>query len=234
MATLPNSSHSTLREIPSSERPRERMMHNGAESLSASELLALVLGTGLRGESVLITSQKLLSRFGSLAGVINASLQDLLAIKGLGIAKATQLKACLEISRRLQAFDGMLTRPAVLKPGDVYTIVKSKIAQQSKEHFIVLSFDVRNRFLGSDTIGVGILNANLIHPRETFEAAIRRHAAQIIISHNHPSGDCTPSDEDIEITKRLMEAGHVLGIEVLDHVIVSEQGYFSLKDHGVV
>ncbi|MDQ3099524.1 MAG: DNA repair protein RadC [bacterium] len=235
MATLPNSSHGfTIHDMPHAERPRERMVSYGAEVLSATELLALVLGSGLRGESVFITSQKLLSQFGSLTGVLNASLADLMAMRGLGPAKATQLKACMEIARRVRNGDAVANAMVVMRPLDVYKIVRATIAQEAKEHFVVLSFDIRNRYLGSDTIGVGILNANLIHPRETFEAAIRRHAAQVILSHNHPSGDCTPSDEDIDITKRLMDAGKILGIEVVDHVIVSRHEYFSFKDRGVI
>lgn len=233
MATLSNSRHGlTIHDIPSSERPRERLLSFGAESLSSIELLALVLGSGLRGESVLVTSQKLLSKFGSLNGVLSASIADLMSVRGLGQAKAAQIKACFEIVRRVKGGRVSETGMVVMRSLDVYRIVCSKIVQFSKEHFVVLSFDIRNRYLGVDTVGVGILNANLIHPRETFEAAIRRHAAQVVISHNHPSGNCSPSDEDIEVTKRLCEAGKILGIELVDHVIVSETGFYSLRDNG--
>lgn len=221
----------SINDMPASERPRERMARYGAEALSASELLSLVIGTGLRGESVIVTSQKLISRFGSLSGVLNASLADLMHVKGVGFAKGAQLKACFEIARRILASDLVNEGIVAMRPSDVYTIVKSLITQHSKEHFLVLSFDSRNRFLGSDTVAVGILNANIVHPRETYEAAIRRHAAQVILSHNHPSGDCNPSDEDIVVTKRLVQAGKILGIEVVDHVVVSKHEYFSFKEN---
>lgn len=223
----------TVRDLPSHERPRERMMEAGAEALSSQELLALVLGRGIQGESVLVTAQKLLSRFGSLEHILQAPLADLLQIRGMGVAKATQLKACLEIARRVSAVR-LESSEVVMKPSDVYRLVKGKISQEAKEHFVVLSFDVRNKFLGLDVIAVGILTANVVHPRETFEAAIKRHAAHIIVSHNHPSGVCDPSDEDIEMTNRLVKAGGIMGIQVVDHVIVSRDSYFSMAENGLV
>ncbi len=225
------SSSFTVRDLPQNERPRERMIAHGAEALSSQELLALVLGRGIQGESVLVTAQKLLSHFGSLENILNASIADLQKMRGLGVAKSTQLKACLEIVRRVSAVR-LDDNEVVMKPSDVYRLVKSKISQESKEHFVVLSFDVRNKFLGMDVIAVGILTANIIHPRETFEAAIRRHAAQVIVSHNHPSGVCDPSDDDIEITKRLVDAGVIMGISVVDHVIVAKNSFLSLAENG--
>jgi DNA repair protein RadC len=223
-----------ISELPLSERPRERLLHFGSESLSSQELLALILGKGVRGESVLMTSHSLLHTFGSLERVLAASLEDLQKLRGVGIAKATQLKACFEISRRIHIQVQPKKRSVVFKPADVYSLVRGRIADKSKEHFVVISFDIRNGFIGMDIISVGILNASLIHPRETFEVAIRNHAAQIILCHNHPSGVCDPSDEDLEITKRLCEAGVVLGITVLDHLIVCKDGYYSFADNGLI
>lgn len=227
------SSSFTVRDLPSHERPRERMMESGPEALSSQELLALVLGRGIQGESVLVTAQKLLSRFGSLENILQASLADLIQLRGMGIAKATQLKACLEIARRVSSVR-MESTEVVMKPSDVYRLVKAKISQEAKEHFVVLSFDVRNKFLGLDIVGIGILTANIVHPRETFEAAIKRHAAHIIVSHNHPSGISDPSDEDIEMTKRLAEAGSIMGIHVVDHVIVCRDSYYSMAENGLL
>jgi DNA repair protein RadC len=224
----------TVKDLPQSERPRERMVSVGAEALSAQELLALVLGRGVQGESVLDTAQHLMHKFGSLDGVLNASLADLQTLRGLGVAKATQLKACMEIARRVSEEHKDGETIVVMKPADVYRLVKSKISQFAKEHFIVLSFDVRNQFLGYDVVSMGILNANVVHPRETFESAIRRHAAQVIVSHNHPSGVCDTSDEDIEVTKRLADAGRILGIAVIDHVIVCKNSYYSFADNGLL
>lgn len=224
----------TIHDLPSSERPRERLQKFGPDALSAQELLALILGRGISGESVMMTAQKLLSYFGSLEAIMNASLEDLQKIKGLGMAKSSQIKACFEIARRVYNNDEISNsenkKKLIISPKDVYKLVKSKIIHYTKEHFVVLSFDARNNFLGMDTITVGTLNANLVHPRETFESAIRRHAAQIIIAHNHPSGDPEPSEDDLEITKRLTESGKILGIEIVDHIIVVKNGFLSFKE----
>jgi len=221
----------TLHDLPLEERPRERLQKFGSESLSASELLALILGRGIKGEPVMMTSQKILSRFGSLKGLEEASLEDLKEIKGLGLAKAAQIQACVEIARRINDSDHVQKQKGkkrqILSSKDVYNLVKSKIKNYSKEHFIVLSFDSRNKLIGIDTITVGTLDSNLIHPRETFEAAVRRHASRIIIAHNHPSGNTEPSQEDLEITRQLVEAGKIMGIEILDHLIVGD-GYKSI------
>jgi len=230
----------TVRDLPAAERPRERLEKYGAESLSAQELLALVLGRGVRGESVMMTAQCLLSEFGSLEGVMEASLQDLKKLNGVGTAKASQIKACLEIARRAQAQrDAVQAAPQkrgarVVSPQEIYAMVQSRLREYSKEHFFVLSFDTRNKLLGMDTISVGTLNASLVHPREAFESAIRRHADHIIVVHNHPSEELEPSDEDREVTKRLSEGGRILGIELADHVIVTRAGYKSFKEHGLL
>ncbi|MBI4138500.1 MAG: DNA repair protein RadC [Candidatus Wildermuthbacteria bacterium] len=223
----------TVQDLPVPERPRERLTLLGPEALSAQELLALILGRGIQGEPVMMISQRLLSSFGSLEGVISASLEDLRSVRGVGVAKATQLKACLEISRRSQAKDerqDKKDRRRVISSRDAYELVKGELEGYAKERFVVLSFDVRNMFLGADTVSVGTLNASLVHPRETFEVAIRRHAHHIIVAHNHPSGDPEPSLEDREITRRLVQAGKILGIEVADHVIIGKSGYTSFRD----
>lgn len=225
----------TLRDLPAAERPRERLEKYGAEALSAQELLALILGRGVRGESVMMTAQRLLSSFGSLEEVMEASLQDLRKLKGIGVAKASQIKACLEIARRAAAQKPLVkavpraSNKATHSPQEIYAIVQSKLREYSKEHFFVLSFDSRNKFLGMDTVSVGTLNASLVHPREAFESAIRRHADHIVISHNHPSGELEPSSEDKEVTRRILHGGKIMGIELADHVIVTKDGYTSFK-----
>ncbi|MEO0131098.1 MAG: DNA repair protein RadC [candidate division WOR-3 bacterium] len=229
----------TIRDLPKSERPRERLEKFGSEALSAQELLALILGKGIKGESVMMTAQKLLSRFGSLKAISEASIEELKEIRGLGKAKACQIKACFEIARRINSsdefnFEKQIRVKPVAQPKDVYELIKSKLVNYKKEHFFVLSFDSRNQFKGCDEISVGILNENLVHPRETFEAAIRRNSVQIIIAHNHPSGDPEPSEDDLIITKRLVEAGKILGIEVIDHIIVTKTSFFSFKHKGLI
>lgn len=227
----------TMHDLPKSERPRERLEKFGQEALSAQELLALILGRGIKGESVSMTAQKLLSSFGSLEGVMNASLEDLKSIKGVGLAKAAQLKACFEVARRLWTkteIDEETKAKEITSAKNAYELVKSKIVNYKKEHFVVISLDIRNKFLGMDTISIGTLNANLVHPREVFDAVIRRHAAQIIIAHNHPSDDPEPSEDDLMITKRLVESGKILGIEVTDHVIITKTGFFSFKAKNLI
>ena len=224
----------TIHDLPKEERPRERLEKFGPEALSAQELLALILGRGINGESVMVTSQKILSRFGSLESLQDASIEDFKELKGLGTAKAAQLKACIEISRRINnvASDQISRnkKQRISSPKGVYQQVKSKIKDYAKEHFLVLSYDTRNYPIGIDIISIGTLDSNLVHPRETFESAIRRHAAKIIIAHNHPSGDVSPSKEDEEITTQLIRAGQILGILVLDHIIVSINNYFSFAN----
>lgn len=225
----------TLHDLPQEERPRERLQKYGAEVLSLSELLALILGSGIQGEPVTLTAQKLLSKFGSLKAMSEASLEDLISIKGLGLAKATQIKACFEIARRSGSGEVVKnSRRKPLTPKVIFELLRSKITRFAKEHFVVISLDSRNTVLGIDTVSVGTLNASLVHPRETFEVAIARHAAQVIIAHNHPSGDIEPSQGDIDTTKRLKEAGELLGIEVIDHLIISKNSYFSFREKGIV
>ncbi len=227
----------TLHDLPSSERPRERLVKYGAEALSLQELIALILGRGVQGESVMTTAQKLLAHFGSLETLLDASLQDLQQIKGIGVAKACQIKACLEIARRVNT-NGSDTaqnkrRKKVASPADIFTFLKPKLAHHKKEHFVLVSFDTRNNIIGIDTISIGTLNASLVHPRELFEIAIRKHAASVIIAHNHPSGDPDPSDEDIRVTSKLIEAGKLLGIQVLDHIIVGNNTFYSFSEEGL-
>jgi DNA repair protein RadC len=229
----------TVHDLPQSERPRERLKEYGAGSLASNELLAIILGSGSRGESVIVMAQKLLAQFGSLKGVFEASAEDLQKVKGLGPAKASKLIASFELARRLNRniMDdekiNLQSRP-VTSPSDIVELIRTKITSFTKEQFLVVSFDTRNKILGTDNISSGTLTASLVHPRETFESAIRRHAASIIVSHNHPSGDAEPSEEDMKITKRLTEAGKVMGIEVLDHIIVTKNNYFSFKEKGMI
>lgn len=224
----------TLHDLPRSERPRERLIKYGVEVLSLQELIALVLGQGVSGESVMMTAQKLLAEFGSLDALLHASLEDLTAIKGIGQAKACQLKAVFEIATRLQSTTPAKTsKKKCMSPKDVYAILKPAIGKHKKEHFVLLSFDTRNQLLGTDTISIGTINASLVHPRELFGMAIRRHAVSVIIAHNHPSGDPDPSDEDIHVTAKIMEAGKLLGIQVLDHIIVGENTFYSFSNERV-
>ncbi|MCX6164669.1 MAG: DNA repair protein RadC [Ignavibacteriae bacterium] len=228
----------SVRDLPKSERPREKLRDKGVANISNSELLAIIIGKGVKGESVLVTVQKLILHFGGLQNILEASLDDLMKIRGIGFAKACQLIASFELSKRLlkeniEFEKERVKKNAITKPEEIVKYIKTEIEDYSKEHFFVVSFDVRNRVIGIDKTSKGTLSASLVHPRETFESAIRRHAAQIIVAHNHPSGDTEPSEDDIRITKRLYEAGKIMGIELLDHIIITKDGYCSLKDKNI-
>jgi DNA repair protein RadC len=228
----------TVHDLPKSDRPRERLRDFGADKISSTELLAVILGKGIKGESVLVTVQKLLHHFGNLQNIFEASLDDLMKVRGIGFAKACQLIASFELSKRLlkenvEIEKDRVRKNAITSPSEIVKFIQTEIDDYSKEHFFVISFDVRNRIIGIDKTSKGTLSASLVHPRETFESAIRRHAAQIIVAHNHPSGDCEPSEDDIRITKRLYEAGKIMGIELMDHIIVTKENYCSLKDKNL-
>ena len=219
----------TVHDLPLGERPRERLFKLGSEALSAQEVLALILGRGIKDESVMVTSQKLISRFGSLKGVASASLEELTQTKGIGPAKAAQIKAALELSKRLEADTGEKPKPVLKSPQDVAAAMMTKFKGKKKEHFWVICLDTRNRPINCKQVSIGSLDTSIVHPREVFKEAVSSSAASVIFVHNHPSGDPEPSKEDIELTKRLVKAGEIIGIDVLDHIIVCDRSYLSLK-----
>lgn len=219
----------TVHDLPLGERPRERLLKLGSEALSAQEILALILGRGIKGESVMVTSQKLLSHFGNLKGVANASVEELTQIRGIGPAKAAQIKAALELSRRLEADVGDKPQPIVKSPEDVVAVARRQLKGKKKEHFLVLCLDTRNKLINCKPVSIGSLDTSIVHPREAFKEAVSSSAASVVFVHNHPSGDPEPSKEDVELTKRLAKAGEIIGISVLDHIIVCDKSYLSLK-----
>jgi DNA repair protein RadC len=218
----------TLHDLPKSERPRERLQKFGAEALSAQELLALILGRGIPGESVMVTSQRLLSTFGNIKAISEASLEELAKVKGIGLAKASQIKAVFELAKRSEEEVG--EKISIKSSEDVVKLIRPKLKNKKKEYFLVLSLDSRNNLIRVSDISIGTINANLIHPREVFKEAIQSLAVSIILVHNHPSGDATPSENDIEITKQLIEASKIIDIIILDHIIISSRDYKSMKD----
>lgn len=222
----------TLRDLPAGERPRERLISLGPDALSTQELLALILSRGSSGESVLFTAQRLLAEFKNLRGIADASIEELCRVKGIGPAKACQLKAALELYRRLERPD----EPRVLihHPGDLVKEARSRLKGKRKEYFLIALLDSRNRLIRLAPVSVGSLDATLVHPREVFKEAISASAASVIFIHNHPSGDPEPSDDDITLTRRLVEVGKLLEIRVLDHIIIGEPDYLSLCERGYI
>jgi len=218
-----------LKEVPAVDRPREKLSKYGPEKLTNSELLAILLGSGVKGNNVVELASKILKKF-SGQNLAHAGFDDLKNTFGLGEAKACLLVACFELGRRLLKDK---KHELILSPQAVYENLKD-IRNHKKEHFVIFYLDSRNQEIQRQVISVGTLNASLVHPREVFEPAIVNNAAQIIVAHNHPSGDTAPSEEDLEITKRLVEAGKLLGIELLDHVVVGGRGSVSLKELGCI
>ncbi len=226
----------TLHDLPAAERPRERMQSHGVQSLSSSELLAIILGMGTAGKPVMMTSQLILRHFGDLRSLGATSLEELRSIDGLGPAKACRLLACLEFARRVHQEERLAgeTQASADNPSRLAELLRNGFAIRDQEHYWVISLSSRNHVIAIDAVSVGIIDAALVHPRETFAMAIRRRAAKIIVCHNHPSGDCQPSEDDRLITKRLQTAGKIVGIPVMDHLIVSQNTYFSFYEQGLM
>ena len=218
-----------IKELPAVDRPREKLSKYGPNKLSNTELLAILLGSGVKGTNVVELSNKILKKFSS-GKLSNASYQDLKNTFGLGPAKACILVASFELGRR---FLKDKKHNLILSPQSVWENLKD-IRDHKKEHFVIFYLDTRNQEIKREVISVGTLNASLIHPREVFEPAITHSAAQVIVAHNHPSGDPEPSEEDLSITKRLVEAGKILGIELLDHVVAGKEKFVSLKERGIL
>lgn len=215
----------------SADLPRERLAASGPEALSDAELLGLLLRTGTRREPAARVAQALLQRFGGLRALAAAGPAELAAANGVGPSKSASVVAAFELGRRLAA---RRVRPgeAVLSPADVHRHFHPRLRDAAHERFLVVLLDGRHRFLREVMVSQGTLTASLVHPREVFRAALREAAAAVLLVHNHPSGDPSPSREDVEITERLVRAGRILGVDVLDHVIVAEQGYVSLRETG--
>lgn len=223
-----------IKDLPKIDRPREKLEKYGPEKLSNSELLAILLRTGSKNINVVELANKILKKF-SNDGLSKATIKELKNTFGLGAAKACEIIACFELGRRL--LQNKQTT-LILSPRDVWNEMKD-IRDNKKEHFVIFYLDSRNKEIGREEIkreiiSVGSLNANLVHPREVFEPAVRNFASQVIVAHNHPSGDPEPSEDDLVITQKLVEAGKILGIGVVEHVIVTSKNYLSFKEKGLI
>ncbi len=224
--------HPRIKDLPLDERPRERLKHYGAGALSTSELLAIILRTGVAGENVINLASRLLAQFGGLRGLFKADFAQISDLKGMGQAKTAQVKAALELGRRLLTASPE-ERPQVKSPADVASLLLLEMGALEQEEMRVLLLDVKSRVLGVSTIYMGSLHTAWLRVGELFREAVRRSCAAIIVVHNHPSGDPTPSPDDIKITQEIAKAGELLGIEVLDHLVIGSQRYVSLKERGL-
>ena len=222
----------TVKEMPEEERPRERLARVGPQALSSSELLAIILRTGVGGENVLAMAQRLLANFDGLAGMARLELAQLTAEHGLGPAKAAQLLAAFELGRRLMA-ESPEERYQIRSPSDAANLLMTMIGHKEQEHFVVLYLDTRNRVLDREILYKGSLNTSLVRIAEVFRGAVRRNCAGVIVAHNHPSGDPNPSPEDVALTRRLVSAGKMLEIDVLDHVVVGQNRFVSLRERAL-
>lgn len=223
----------TIKELPADERPREKMKERGAQALGNSELLAILLRTGTAAESALRLAENLLDREGGLAGLGHATIEEVEQVRGIGEAKAVTLLAALELGRRLASL-APLDRTAVRSPEDIAALLLPRFRYESRESFVAVLLSTKNHVLKTPVISVGSLNASIVHPRELFREAINASAAAVIVAHNHPSGDPTPSPEDITLTRKLVEAGNILDIPVLDHVVLGDGKYVSFKEKGIL
>lgn len=223
----------TLKEYPSELQPRERLYQLGVQALSDRELLALLLGTGIRGKTALDVAEEILAKNQGFKGLAGLTLEELACFDGVGPAQAAKILATIEIGKRISLRGGEL-RPIIHSPEDVSSLVMEEMRHYDREHFKTLLLNTKNHVINIETISIGNLNSSLVHPRELFKSAIKRSAAAVILVHNHPSGDPRPSREDINITKRLIEAGSILGIEVLDHIIIGNQTFCSLKEKDLI
>ena len=222
-------SNQKIKDLPKIERPREKLIQYGPARLSNSELLAIILRSGKKGENVIDLANKILKKF-KTENLPATSFDELKSFPGLGPVKACEILACFELGRRL--LKGKVAG-LYLKPEDVWKELRD-IRDHKKEHFVIFFLDSRNQEIKREVISVGSLNANLVHPREVFEPAVKNLAAQVILAHNHPSGDPEPSEDDLALNKRLVEAGKILGIEAIDHIIVCKSSYLSFKEKGLL
>lgn len=224
----------TIKDMPISERPREKMMSSGADSLSNAELLAIIIRTGNKNDTAIELASRILSMDSrGIEYLSDTSLEELMGISGIGLSKACQIMAAIEIGKRLSKI-GPHDRIKVTSPDILADILMDEMRYLNKENFRIAILDTKNQILGIENISVGTLNASIVHPRDVFKAAIKRNANSLILIHNHPSGDVTPSKEDISITHRLIECGDLMGIRILDHIIIGDGRYYSFKEKNLI
>lgn len=223
----------TIKDLPVGERPRERLLAYGAQALSTAELIALLIRVGNHERSAVSLGEHLLAHFGSIKGIACASVEELAKVKGIGPAKAAEIKAAIEFGSRLALFTDD-ARPTIGGPRDVANLLMPDLRYLKKETLKAILLSTKNHVLAVKTISVGDLSSSIVHPREVFQDAVIASAASVIVAHNHPSGDPTPSAEDVAVTRRLISAGEILGIDVLDHIVIGDGIFASLKERGLI
>lgn len=224
----------TIKDLPLNERPREKLSKYGARSLSNAELIAIIIRTGHKKDTALDLANRLLSmdKIG-ISYLSHATMEELTSINGIGICKASQIIASIELGKRISGSDGKINLK-VNSPIIITELLMEEMRYLKKEHFKIAMLDTKNQIISIEDISIGNLNSSIVHPREVFNIAIKRSANSIILIHNHPSGDPTPSTEDINITHRLIDAGNIIGIKVLDHIIIGDNSYISLKQKNII
>ena len=223
----------TIKDMPADERPRERLYAYGPQALTTAELIGILIRVGTHERSAVSLGEHLLAYFGNIKGLACASAEQLSKVKGIGHAKAAEIKAAIEFGNRLALFSED-ARPAIGSPRDIANLLMPELRYLKKETLKSVLLDTKNRVQAIKSVSVGDLSSSIVHPREVFKDAIIASAASMIVAHNHPSGDPTPSKEDVTVTRRLMEAGEIIGIDVLDHVVIGDGQFVSLKERGLI
>jgi len=223
-----------IKDLPNFERPRERLLNNGEKALSDVELLAIILRTGDRNHSVYELAQNLISEFGSLSKLAEVGIGELIKYPGIGITKAIQIKASIEFGRRVFSGRKIFFGESITNPHDAYLLFRDDLINQKDECLYCAYLDIKNKCVSKRLIAKGDLNVVYATPREILKYALQENSSKIILAHNHPSGDTNPSEDDIIFTKRLIEAGKIIGLEILDHIIISDNKYLSLKEKNYI
>jgi DNA repair protein RadC len=231
-ASSPDRYHLTIKELPADERPREKMRLRGESSLTSAELLAILLNTGTPGETVIEVAQRLLVDHDGLPGLVRADFEELCQVRGLGEAKVSRLKATLELARRLSAAQPQ-DRPQIKSPEDIYLLLGSEMSVLEQEQLRVVLLDTKNRVSRIVTVYQGSVNSAQVRVAELFRDAVRATAPSIVLVHNHPSGDPEPSRADAQVTREAVQAGELLGIEVIDHIVIGDGQFQSLRRAGM-
>ncbi|MGV8147080.1 MAG: RadC family protein [Alkaliphilus sp.] len=224
-----------IHDLPTNERPRERLVNYGVNALSSAELFAILLSTGTKEKSAMALAESVLAYAQEgLPYFTDCTVEELSEIRGIGLAKSTKIIAAVELGKRIALSSKVNNYNKIKSPDDVSNIIMENMRYLKKEYFSILLLNTKNELISLENISIGSLNSSIVHPREVFVRAIKRNSSSIILAHNHPSGDPKPSNEDVQVTKRLVEAGKLIGIAVLDHIIIGDGVYCSLKEEHLM